>query len=193
MTPGVAPDSTAAGEAELLAAMLADQLGVREPLPVPAVTAAVIHPRYHRQLVMARDQPAALAQLLAAPPRVSAAAAASLGLVPPPRPGAESSSALARRATTAAVRWAASGFALADQATREARLAACAACPHRTGPSDWGAHKVTRKLKPASKICGLCGCVTDLKVRLASEACPAPHPTDPALTRWGEPRMQPAS
>lgn len=189
------PDAVGTGAGP--ASTLADQLGVDGPLPTRAVAAAAIHPRYHLQLVMARDEPTALHALLSRPPRVSAAAAASLGLTATPPadeaaaphgPEVESASPSARRAATAAVRWAASGFALADEATRERRRAACATCPHWMDPPDRGAHRVTRKLHPRGKVCGLCGCVTDLKIRLASEACPDVHPDDPTLTRWGEPR-----
>lgn len=192
-------EDPADGQGEWLAATLADQLGVDGPLPAAAVLAAAVHPRYHRQLIMSRDQPAALTRLLEAPPRVADAVAATLGMGPrvagpgpaaTPAPGPGSTAVLTRRATTAVVRWAASGFALADEPTRARRLAACAACPHWTDPPAQGPHRVTSRLRPGSRICGLCGCVTDLKVRLTSEACPAPHQADPALTRWGEPRMQ---
>jgi hypothetical protein len=95
---------------------------------------------------------------------------------------------LAARAATAAMRWSASGFALVDETTRARRLSACQTCPHLADPPRKGAHRVTNALRPDAKLCGLCGCVTGMKARLASASCPGVDPADPARTRWGEPR-----
>jgi hypothetical protein len=49
-----------------------------------------------------------------------------------------------------------SGLKLADAETLEARLRACSGCEHHTGLR-----------------CKVCGCFTNVKTRLAPEACPA--------------------
>jgi tetratricopeptide (TPR) repeat protein len=74
-------------------------------------------------------------------------------------PAAGGNPSLLRMAVSAANALAAfigSGLETTPEATRQARLAVCAACEHHTG---------TR--------CRLCGCITVLKARLPREFCPA--------------------
>lgn len=73
-------------------------------------------------------------------------------------PLAEQAASLAR----AAVRFAASGFKLADQAERERRREICRACP--SGLYD-----------DEKDRCRACGCLASVKPWLGSESCPKGH------------------
>jgi hypothetical protein len=174
-------------------AELAQWLGV-EAIPHAALVAALVHPGYRRRLDAARGSRTAVEALLARAPRLPESAATMAGIGPEEAAGSadHGTRVLLSRATLAVVRWGASGFAVSDEETRARRLAACAACPHLADAPERGVHRATRRLKAAAKVCGLCGCAVEAKVRLASEACPAADPADPALTRWGEPREQAA-
>lgn len=78
---------------------------------------------------------------------------------PEPRrePPLPSPLSMARNAVAAVARNAAAGFARADDATREARLATCRACP---------------LYRPSDGRCGACGCWCAAKAALEQERCP---------------------
>ncbi len=67
---------------------------------------------------------------------------------------------MAKNLASSAVRWAQSGFALADTETLENRKTICNACEHWESEANLGLGK-----------CQKCGC-TSVKLRLASETCP---------------------
>jgi hypothetical protein len=96
------------------------------------------------------------------------------------------SAVLAVRAAGALVRWGQAGFRRVDAETFESRRSACLQCPHLRSPGNQLAYKVMAD--PVKRVCGLCGCCVERKARLRTEECPAPHPSEPALTRWGEAR-----
>src|SRR4051794_34793847 len=73
----------------------------------------------------------------------------------PPAPAPPSLTAQVGSAARAAWRFARSGFRMADRATARARLAICRPCPERRGA-----------------LCGVCGCVLAIKVRMNFESCP---------------------
>lgn len=64
-------------------------------------------------------------------------------------------------ASKAAGQFMASGFKVASQEEQARRLSICKACPHYDAKQ---------------KRCVLCGCVANLKVRIASMACPDKPP-----------------
>ncbi|MFF2962411.1 hypothetical protein ACFVT1_26520 [Streptomyces sp. NPDC057963] len=151
-------------------------LGLDGPVPEGAWTAALADEDYARALLTCRD-PTQLQHLLRCPP---------------PTPGGDlSSAALIAHSAKALARWSRTGFVEVDKETRRRRLTACGHCPYlRPGPQGKG----TALLQTVAgigvrdkSVCGLCGCLLARKARLPSESCPAPHPTEPGLTRWGEP------
>ncbi|MFD8480510.1 hypothetical protein [Kitasatospora sp. NPDC059673] len=151
-------------------------LGLDGPVPEGMWTAALADEDYARALLTCRD-PTRLQHLLRHPPSV---------------PGSDlSAAALIAHGAKALARWGRAGFVEVDEETRLRRLAVCGHCPHlRPGPQGKG----TALLQTVAglglrdkSVCGLCGCLLARKSRLPSESCPAPHPTEPGLTRWGEP------
>lgn len=159
-------------ETERLSALLKSALEWRGELPDPVVHKAASDSMFLHRLVGSRQSPAVVATLV----NESQAEAR-------PRPA---SPELIRRAVAALVKWSRAGFGMADKKTVARRRAACRACPELTGAGD----QIVYKLLDDSDepiVCRLCGCSVDHKARLPTEACPAPAPDDPTLTRWGEP------
>jgi hypothetical protein len=147
-------------------------LGLDEPIPEPALRAIVADPTYARRLFACRNAPQMLALVLNYPPEA------------PPSP---SIGTLAAHAAAALARWTRSGFATVDEAQVARRLAACRACPHLAGPGS-ALQILASTGTDEKRVCTLCGCGVERKARMATEKCPAPHPGNPALDRWGEPR-----
>jgi hypothetical protein len=85
--------------------------------------------------------------------------------------------------------WSRSGLQYVSDETYRHRLAACAVCPHHRGSPRGAIYAIAAKVVGGTdpRICGLCGCVTVTKARMASESCPDTAPDRPGLTRWGEP------
>lgn len=94
---------------------------------------------------------------------------------------------LAATAAAAFWRWARAGFGVVDADTYERRLQACGGCVHYQDAPSGLMQAAGRAAFREQKVCGLCGCFMGKKARLATEGCPAPHPTAHGLTRWGEP------
>jgi hypothetical protein len=170
MTLGLASPTTNSDDIpwDELAAEFGATLGLDGPAPRRTLEAALADETYADNLLASRRHPTLLKQLIELPPRVRGAGA------PPPL----SSVALARRATLALARWAGTGFATVSAAVRQRREAACVACPHRLPATTTLGH------------CGLCGCPLGRKIRMTSEACPDPHPSNAGETRWGESAVQ---
>ena len=170
---------------------LARVLGREEPVPLNAFLRAVDDPSYFSYLLTSRNAPGFLEPLLADPANAKYGPAEA-----PPRPAAtqrHSDMALVGRAAKAFIRWGKAGFSVVDEATLERRENACLACPNRVEP-----RSRLQKLIPISNagqigtrtgnhVCDLCGCQIAKKIRLPTESCPGAHPTEPGLSRWGEP------
>jgi hypothetical protein len=151
-------------------------LGLDEAAPEDALRAAVDDPVYARHLMGSRGAPAAVRHLLRNPPRRAAAPAE------PP-----STAALTVRAAAALGRWAAAGFKTVDEPTLRRRREACLGCEHLADPPEKVLYQIAARGADDPRVCALCGCVAANKARLPGESCPAPHPSVPGLTRWGEP------
>jgi hypothetical protein len=166
--PGVAPE-------ELLAQQCLEfgrSLGQQEAVSTDVFHAAMRDQTYAHNLRVASRTPMMLKMLLSSPPK--------------PAQGARpfSSVELARKAAEALARWAKTGFSVVDKETSERRRQACSACPHLSAAPDLAVYKL---MPGSARICSLCGCKVDFKLRMPSESCPAPHPEQPGMTRWGEP------
>ncbi|MFE6104962.1 hypothetical protein ACFVQ4_34145 [Streptomyces laurentii] len=152
-------------------------LGLDGPVPEAVWRAALADEEYARALLTCRD-PSRLQRLLKYPPPV----VETMDL---------SAAALVARGAKALARWGRAGFVEVDEETRRRRLAACGRCPYlRSGSQGKGASVLQAVVGLGVRdksVCGLCGCLLARKSRLPSESCPAPHPTEPGLTRWGEP------
>jgi hypothetical protein len=68
---------------------------------------------------------------------------------------------MAGNALSAAARFVASGFPTVDESEYDRRLSLCRQCP---------------QFDPQTSRCRLCGCKTQLKLRMATEHCPADTP-----------------
>lgn len=73
---------------------------------------------------------------------------------------------MAGNVARAAARFVGSGLKVAPPEVQAERLAICSACPN------WIA---------GGRRCSLCGCMTDYKIKMASERCPAEPPRWPAM------------
>jgi hypothetical protein len=144
-----------------------------DDLPETVVQRAAVDPLFLSMLVAHRDKPAQLATLLEQTPRNL------------PKWAQPPSSVLLFRAARALMRWGRAGFHEVDAETFERRRNACLQCPHLGSAG----HQLVYKLVAdgARSVCGQCGCAIDRKARLPTEECPAAHPTEPGLSRWGEP------
>lgn len=157
-------------------------LGLEGPLPKSAVLRAMEDAHFANALMASRGQPEALKRLLDDP--INATFLATEG-------GANAEEAsnaeLLGRVSKAFLRWTQSGFAAADAQTVERRMAACGSCENLTAPPERLLYRLAMAVGESSRVCKLCGCFVARKTRLPDEQCPAPHPTEPGLSRWGEP------
>jgi len=173
-----------------LCKQLGEYLGYGAALPQAAATAAMVNPDYGRRLIAARGAPALLAHLIEFPPPTGASASRFAFRERIAASAPENNSAqLLLDGGRSLLRWATTAFEPVDAATYERRLGACARCEHSREPPDKVVYAILQAVQPATKVCGLCGCVTVNKARIPHESCPAADPFDPAVTRWGEPRV----
>lgn len=91
------------------------------------------------------------------------------------------------KASGALFKWAKAGFTQVDDATFERRMAACKSCPHLKQPPAKTVYKISKLTGGDQSVCGLCSCVVSRKAKLPTESCPAIHPENSSLNRWGEP------
>ncbi|XXF80189.1 hypothetical protein P2318_10675 [Myxococcaceae bacterium GXIMD 01537] len=155
-------------------------MGLEGPMPAAAVLRAMEDAHFANALMASRGQPEALKRLLDDP--VNATFLAAEGAAE------EASSAeLLGRVSKAFLRWTQSGFTAADAQTVERRMAACGGCENLTAPPERLLYRLAAAVGESSRVCKLCGCFVARKTRLPDEQCPAPHPTQPGLSRWGEP------
>jgi hypothetical protein len=160
-------------------------LGLGAPVPAGVLRHAFADQYFRHNLILNRNRPEELRRLLEHPRNAEfesgAGTAQAEGM--PVRGTAE----LAAKAGKALYAWAKTGFALLDQEAFDARFAACEACDQLSAPPDNWVYNLTSTKRGDPRICGACGCTAARKARLASESCPMADPTNPDLTRWGEP------
>lgn len=156
---------------------LGEILGLDGPVDEAVLVAAILNASYATNLLICRDAPQFLAQLMANPP-----AAAQ---------GEPSAAELMRRGVEGLLRWGRTGFTTVDSEILKRRLAACEACPHLYAPE--GGKRILYALTGTAagrkSVCRKCGCPVTRKAGMAGESCPDAHPDDPLLTRWGELRV----
>jgi hypothetical protein len=184
-----------AASPEEAARLLGAALGLDGPAPLPATERALADPLFARALMSTRKLPALRDRILAEPGGIRVNAAPGTPGAPgapelPPAP--PSSAKLAAKAAGAVLKWGMEGLTHAEPWVIERRLAACAACEHQADAPDTlvyrGVKVVTGK---DAKICEICHCLTNTKAAMASEHCPEKDPDNPALSRWGEPWVDP--
>ena len=166
-------------------AALGEVLGVGAPVSRQVLFGALQDPTYARNLLVSRRSPRHLNYLLSHPPAVE---------IPEPDAQMPANRELMKNAASALVRWASTGFSIADEATLRRREDACLACPHLATPTRFlqkilPSRKETMEIgrRTGDKVCDLCGCSVGRKMRLTAESCPDKAPDQPAFTRWGEP------
>ena len=155
-------------------------LGLDAPVSEDVMIAALAHPNYAHNLLLSRNTPPKLSQMLNNPPVVPARVETTLASV--------GNAELVKKATAAMLRWALTYFARVDEETRCRRMAACQECEHFTDAPRKLIYRIAGAAADENgrRLCGLCGCVVARKVVVPTEWCPAPHPIVPGLTRWGE-------
>ena len=160
-------------------AQMAAILGLSAPVDEAVLRAAVVDPTYAHNLLVCREEPDYMAQLLANPPK------------PGPQRGTSpmGTKALARSAAESLMRWARTGFSTVSDAVFRRRLDACAACPHLKAPPEHPRALYALAGAEANRpsVCGQCGCVVSVKARRTSDTCPDADPQRPGFNRWSEP------
>jgi hypothetical protein len=164
---------------------MSELLGLDQPVSEAVLLAALEDSAYAHNLLVCRSNQRMLSHLLSHPPTQ----AAPQVLEPAePEPAGPSNLELVGKAAGAFVTWAKAGLpSLAPEDLRR-RQDACLACPSIADvPADRLLHRVARSRGPlGDKICHRCGCNLGRKTAIATESCPAPHPLEPGMTRWGE-------
>ncbi|WP_139487951.1 hypothetical protein [Brevibacillus dissolubilis] len=159
---------------------LAEILELTEPVSEEVLYAAIYDSNYARNLLNCRKQPVFLQHLLANPPAVPAEKKVE-------KLDASSQVALVQKMGEALWNWGKVGFTRVDDETNQKRLAACMSCPNLSDPPEALIYKMAAVAASNKQICTECGCLISRKTRLPSESCPSPHPTEPDVTRWGDP------
>jgi hypothetical protein len=160
-------------------------LGLEGPAPDAVVQRALDDPIYARNLQICRNQSQMLA-LLFDEAMKGGSMKDTVNLHP-----AHGTGDLVLRAAKAFASWARSGFDTVDDATYQKRLQACQRCPHLRESPDHTLYRlmqngVMQSGERRQTICGLCGCVTARKAKLATESCPGEDPSQPGRNRWGQ-------
>jgi hypothetical protein len=164
-------------------AELGEFLGLSGPVSSDVFYSAMQDATYARNLIISRSAPAFIKVLLDNPP---------LRFIEPSRSAADRPAVeLLAQAAKSLWAWSRSGLQKVSDETYRDRLAACGACPHHQAPPDRALYAIAAKVAGNGDdrgICGLCGCLTANKARMASEACPDADPARAGFTRWGEPK-----
>jgi hypothetical protein len=149
-------------------------LGLGEPVSERVLAAALHSPSYATNLLVSRESPVFLSQLLANPPAA-------------PEPDL-SATELMKRAAEALWRWSKAGFTRVNEEVLERRLSACEACPNLSTPPETRSrlYALAGTAAGSRSVCRLCGCPVARKAAMAFEACPDSDPERPGLSRWGE-------
>ncbi|MCH4564158.1 hypothetical protein MKP05_13655 [Halomonas sp. EGI 63088] len=170
-------------------AHLGEVLGLEAPASHEATRRALDDPKFAMYLMMTQNSPALRDKLLNAPgtrayaesetPRATTneAETATKGVV-----------SLSTRVASAMVKWAKTGFRVADEELVTRRWKACQACEYLTAPPPDMIYQGVKLLTgKESCICSACGCPARRKAALPTEACPKEDPDHPGFTRWGDP------
>ena len=155
-------------------------LGLEEPIPENAMRRAIQDEDFANNLITCRNAPDFLRTLLDDPGNAR-------------YENRLTNADLLKKAAEAFLRWGKAGFSVVGDDVLEKRENACLSCEHLSKPE-----KMLQKLvtsgpgerigkRAADCVCRLCGCSISKKIRLPSESCPALHPGDSRLNRWGEP------
>lgn len=159
-----------------------DILGLAQPVSEAVLTAALLNESYARNLLLSKDSPQMLEQLLKNPGKTGVGAKGF------------SNMELIGKAGVALARWAKTGFTMVNADILERRESACLHCPHLRAPKSLlQKHMLSSSLnekvghRTGKQVCDLCGCNVSNKIRLPSEACPDIDPDHLEQTRWGEP------
>jgi len=159
-------------------------LGLEEPVRREVLEAAIDYPAYARSLMAAKDKPERFSDLLYNPPIIGSS-----------KPLNNFTNAkLVAKASSALLKWAASGFPTVSISVLRKREDACLACPDLMAPT----HRLQQisasgelsdqvGRRTGNKSCAACGCVITNKIRLATESCPVADPANSGFNRWGEP------
>ncbi|MBB6503013.1 hypothetical protein [Pedobacter cryoconitis] len=164
-------------------------LGMNTPIPENAMRRAVQDQDYANNLITCRNAPGFLEVLLTDPENEQYA----LNTV---QDNEISNVELIQKAAGAFMRWGKAGFSVVDDTTLEIRENACMGCENLSKPEKKLQKLVTSK--PSEQIgkrisdcvCKLCGCSLSKKIRIPTESCPARHPENSNLNRWGEPALK---
>lgn len=160
-------------------------LGMNTSMPENAMRRAIEDPDFANNLITCRNAPDFLEVLLVDPKNEQYAEDAA-------KDSKVSNTELIQKAASALLRWGKAGFSVVDNATLEKREDACLACENLIKPQTALQKLVTSKAKEqvgkriSDCVCKLCGCSLSKKIRLPSESCPAMHPKNSKVNRWGD-------
>lgn len=168
---------------------MASFLGMKTKMPENAMRRAIEDPEFANDLITCRNAPDFLESLLDDPENEQYA----VNEVETNKIG---NMELLKRASGALLRWGKAGFSTVDDVVLERRENACLGCEYNSKPETLLQKLVTSKSsenigqRVADCVCKLCGCSLSKKILLPAEACPAVHPEDHELNRWGEPKKR---
>lgn len=141
---------------------LGELAGLGGPAPAPVARRALDDSRFAFYLLFTRDAPDLQRRLLNDPQNAEWA-----------RQDEDAPAlSLAAGAARALARWGASGFRTVDDATRQARLDTCAACPSLGQAPERSVYQGLTLLSGDRRVCRACGCGLARKATLATERCP---------------------
>lgn len=159
-------------------------LGLDEPVSEEVLLAAVADSTYAHNLLVSREEPIFLNQLLAHPPPTQ----------PIKDPTAFGTAVLVHRAAQSILRWAKTGFSTVSNRVYNKRLSACSQCPNHIMPPEQQLtiYKLAGAKANEKTVCSQCGCVTKVKAFRTNDTCPVKHPEIPGINRWDELHYEPA-
>jgi hypothetical protein len=161
-------------------------LGKEEPVDASVLIHAINEPGYGINLVTYKNTPDSLNKLLHDPANKQYETTVE-------QTKSISNIELIKKAATSFILWSKIGFLVVSNEILEKREDACLRCPHLTDP-----YKTLQKMIPSKKltsnigerigkkVCGVCGCNLQNKLRLSSESCPQKNPEKENVTRWDE-------
>lgn len=157
-------------------------LGLDAPVSEDVFIGATQDPVYARNLTISRSAPVFLKVLLDRPPHRR----------PAEESREKSNVELLAKAARSIWHWTRSGMETVSDEVYRRRLDRCAICPHHSAAPNRALYNLGAAFSKSAqdrKTCGLCGCLTANKARLATENCPGDDPGRPGFTRWGEPKL----
>jgi hypothetical protein len=161
-------------------------LGKEKPVDASILLHAINEPGYGVNLISSKNSPETLQKLLDDPIN-------KLYEVTIEQTKSISNIDLIKKAGMAFIQWRKIGFSIVSIEILEKRENACLQCPHISEP-----FKTLQKIIPSKittgnigertgkKVCGVCGCNLQNKIRWKSETCPQKHPEKENRTRWDE-------